>query len=260
MIEDSAGARTVNVRDTKGWSALMLAARSFYGDEMIQPLLAAGADPNARKKDGVTVLMLASGANRTATMQALMEAGADPTAVDDKEWTALHFAASKNLFAPIPLLLEAGASQTAANEAGETPFGHAVDNGNKRSIQAFREYNGEQLEGALPGSSAVVEVDSKSIREFIGQDKPVLLEFYPPWCGHCKKFAPIYEEIANTLALDSDVVVAKCDAGTDSTLAGKHEVDAFPTIKWFPKGAVKGDKWTGQRNYDAVMFFINSKL
>lgn len=42
--------------------------------------------------------------------------------------------------------------------------------------------------------------------------KDVLLEFYAPWCGHCKQLAPIYSELAKTLKSNSNILVAKVDA------------------------------------------------
>lgn len=64
-------------------------------------------------------------------------------------------------------------------------------------------------------------------------DKDVLIEFYAPWCGHCKKLTPIYEELGDKLAKE-DVIIAKMDA-TANDVPPKFEVRGFPTIYWMPK-------------------------
>lgn len=214
-----------------------------------------GADTNAQKADGITSLMLAAGQNRSTTLNALLNAGADPTVQDHQGWTVLHIAATRNFGVPCKHLLEAGASQIVKNSEQETPFGAAVDRGMKRAIQAFRDYNGESVNG-----SAVVEVTRKTFKDVVGKDKPVLVEFYSPYCEHCKKFAPVYEEIAHTMHAAGEVIVAKANAAADGTFAGQHSVSAFPTIKWYPKRMREGEQWKGSRMYDAVMHFINEKL
>jgi len=42
--------------------------------------------------------------------------------------------------------------------------------------------------------------------------KDVLVEYYAPWCGHCKSLAPIYEELAQSLKSNPNVLIAKMDA------------------------------------------------
>lgn len=57
---------------------------------------------------------------------------------------------------------------------------------------------------------------------------PWLVEYYAPWCGHCKALAPIYEELA--MALKGKVNVAKVDCTVNESICRKHPIRGFPTI------------------------------
>ncbi|KAJ5750936.1 hypothetical protein N7533_007964 [Penicillium manginii] len=106
---------------------------------------------------------------------------------------------------------------------------------------------------------AVVTVVGKNYQEVVlDNEKDVLVEFYAPWCGHCKALAPKYEELAALYAdvaeFKDKVVVAKIDATANDV---PDSITGFPTIKLFPAG--KKDEpveYNGSRTVEDLVTFI----
>jgi len=114
---------------------------------------------------------------------------------------------------------------------------------------------------AKKAPTAVVVLDSSNFdRIALDETKDVLVEFYAPWCGHCKKLAPDYEKVAQAFAAEPNVVVANVDADADKTLGTRYGVSGFPTIKFFPKNN-KANPETYERGRDVKTFvdFLNEK-
>eukprot|EP01084_Bolivina_argentea_P280492 479696_1 len=91
----------------------------------------------------------------------------------------------------------------------------------------------------------------------LDQSKDVLVEFYAPWCGHCKKLTPVYAQVAAAFKNENDIVIAKVDATENDGLAGKYEVKGYPTIKFFPKGTDDVVDYKSARSADAFVNFLN---
>ncbi|KAJ3144995.1 hypothetical protein HDU89_007607 [Geranomyces variabilis] len=117
------------------------------------------------------------------------------------------------------------------------------------------------LVSCASASSNVVDLVKGNFDEVIDGSKPALVEFFAPWCGHCKTLAPIYEELGNAYAhAQSDVTIAKVDADSEKDLGKRFGISGFPTLKWFPKGTdAAPEDYKGGRDLDSLVKFVDEK-
>ncbi|KAG2459695.1 PDIA5 isomerase, partial [Polypterus senegalus] len=89
--------------------------------------------------------------------------------------------------------------------------------------------------------SAVFHLTDEDFDKFLQDHPKVLVMFYAPWCGHCKKMKPDYDEAAEVLNKDehSPGVLAAVDATIHKVVAEKYHVSGFPTVKYFEDGEEK---------------------
>ena len=83
--------------------------------------------------------------------------------------------------------------------------------------------------------SAININQSNFQNEVMNSDKPVLLDFWAPWCGPCRMVVPIVEEIARER---SDIKVGKINVDENPELAGQFGVMSFPTLVVMKNGTI----------------------
>ena len=113
---------------------------------------------------------------------------------------------------------------------------------------------------SLISAESVLTVTDATFNQVINDNEFVLVEFYAPWCGHCKSLAPEYEKAAEALKNNeatSKIILAKVDATTESKSAGEYGVQGFPTLKWFVKG--KALEYSGGRTSETIINWVKKK-
>ncbi|KAJ8412977.1 hypothetical protein AAFF_G00105590 [Aldrovandia affinis] len=91
------------------------------------------------------------------------------------------------------------------------------------------------------------------------EGKDVLIEFYAPWCGHCKSLEPKFKELGEKLANDPNVVIAKMDA-TANDVPSPYEVRGFPTLYFSPAGNKQSPKkYEGGREVSDFISYLKKE-
>ena len=99
----------------------------------------------------------------------------------------------------------------------------------------------------------VKHIDAQNFSsEVLNSDKPVLLDFWAPWCGPCRMVSPILDEIA---AERPDIKVCKVNVDEQFELAGKFKVVSIPTLMVFNNGIVE-DRALGARPKKQILAML----
>jgi thioredoxin 1 len=106
--------------------------------------------------------------------------------------------------------------------------------------------------------SAIPEVSSSTFQtDVLGSDKPVLVDFWAPWCGPCKMLAPVIEEVAGSLAGQAKFVKLNTDENPE--VAATYHISGIPTLILFKGGEVV-DRIVGFVPKSAITSMISKHL
>jgi protein disulfide-isomerase A6 len=111
---------------------------------------------------------------------------------------------------------------------------------------------------ALCAAEVVVLTPQNFDQIVLDETKNVFVKFYAPWCGHCQRMVPAWEQLADSVKDQSDVVIAKLDASEHQELGGRFGVRGFPTLKFFTKGNKQGKAYQGARDLESFKSFVTS--
>lgn len=114
--------------------------------------------------------------------------------------------------------------------------------------------------GVRAASSVIDLIPDNFDKVVLKSGKPALVEFFAPWCGHCKTLAPIYEELAQHFTFaEEKVSIGKVDADEHKELGRRFGIQGFPTLKWFDGKSDKPVDYTGGRDLDSLTKWVTEK-
>lgn len=120
-------------------------------------------------------------------------------------------------------------------------------------------------DGLYSKSSPVLQVDARSYTRLIEKSNYTsIVEFYAPWCGHCKNLKGPFEKVAKSLAGYAKVAAINCDEDSNKPFCGQMGVQGFPTLK-IVKPKKKGGKpivedYQGARTAKAIDEAVLDKM
>jgi len=126
-------------------------------------------------------------------------------------------------------------------------------------IEYINQQTGAKGRISKPASHVTVLDPSNFDSIVLDSSKEVFVEFYAPWCGHCKRLTPIWDKLASVFKTDKDVVIASLDADAHKDLGSRYGVTGFPTLIYYSKTDKTGDRYAGARELTDLVSHVNSK-
>jgi protein disulfide-isomerase A1 len=110
----------------------------------------------------------------------------------------------------------------------------------------------------IPNEGGVLVLTEENFDEAIASHDNILVEFYAPWCGHCKKIAPELEKASEVLAKETPALyIAKIDTTVHKAIGTRYNIEGFPTLKLFSKGVPS--EYNGGRTEPEIISWMIKK-
>lgn len=102
-----------------------------------------------------------------------------------------------------------------------------------------------------------LQITDQNFNEYLGQDKPLVVDFWATWCGPCRMVGPIIDELA--AEYEGKVNIGKCDVDSNQALPAQFGVRNIPTVIFLKNGEIQG-KIVGAQSKDAFRQEIEKLL
>ncbi|XP_012910789.1 protein disulfide-isomerase A2 [Mustela putorius furo] len=117
-------------------------------------------------------------------------------------------------------------------------------------------------EEEVPEEDGILVLSQRTLGLALRKHRTLLVQFYAPWCGHCKALAPEYSKAAAVLAAESAKArLAKVDGTAETELTQEFAVTEYPTLRFFRDGnRTHPEEYTGPREADGIAEWLRRRL
>lgn len=104
---------------------------------------------------------------------------------------------------------------------------------------------------------AANNIGNQEFQNLMQQDKPVLVDFWAPWCGYCRRIGPAYDKVADQY--EGQVAVVKLNIDEEPLIAHKEHIEVIPTLVLYHHGQAIGSM-VAPESKAAIDAFLSEKL
>ena len=85
---------------------------------------------------------------------------------------------------------------------------------------------------------AAININSRQFEELLAGEKPLLVDYWAPWCSYCRRIGPAYDKVAE--GWGEDVHVVKVNIDDEPALADREKIEVIPTLVLYRGGNAVG--------------------
>ncbi|XP_003384827.2 PREDICTED: thioredoxin domain-containing protein 5-like [Amphimedon queenslandica] len=135
---------------------------------------------------------------------------------------------------------------------------HPVLYSGQRDLSSLKTFVLQHVEVVEGNEIGLVELSDENFMGFLEKSGIQFVKFYAPWCGHCQRLAPVWDELATYYKSDSSVHVGKVDCTRFGDLCSRYGVKGYPTLLTFG-GGIALDKYDGERTLSSLIAFVSKQ-
>lgn len=99
----------------------------------------------------------------------------------------------------------------------------------------------------------VINLTEDNYASSLNNGETWFVKYYAPWCGHCKKLAPVWHDLSESLASESNINIAHVDCTVVQSVCTEQDIKGYPTLKIHKAGPSSGERYQGSRDLDSLI-------